>query len=209
MVGARSAPEHARVRVPPGRHLRQLTRPIAAASARRIVPLALAQRPISTTAPPRRTPGSGRPSSRSALSGHPVQIGGYRLSSGTQRKLQTVTRRRRLRTPDRRLRGPDSWITKLGCRVQIIHFGVFRRSWDRRIMSPACQRRGQQYLLRKYEIVTTWPRICQGRARSGHSEPAAAQPRTRPVCREREQPRAAATDGPAHADRPRRFAFAR
>jgi len=29
--------------------------------------------------------------------------GGYRLSSGTQRKLQSVTRTRRLRTPDRRI----------------------------------------------------------------------------------------------------------
>ena len=41
-----------------------------------------------------RSPAGGR---------HAAHIGGYRSSSGTQRKLQSVTGVRRLRTPDRRL----------------------------------------------------------------------------------------------------------
>jgi hypothetical protein len=44
-----------------------------------------------------------------------IHIGGYRLSSGTQRKLQSVTGVQWLRTPDRRLRAADSrWISQRG-----------------------------------------------------------------------------------------------
>ncbi len=48
------------------------------------------------------------------------QIGGYRLSSAVQRKLQRVTGEQWLLAPDRRLGAANSCAGRVGCRTQII-----------------------------------------------------------------------------------------